>query len=298
MNIQMMNIHYSIDSILSQAPWFNFDWVSDNKNGLVLERMAIFVTTQLAGSDLHLKFQLDTGTPTSLLYEIPMRKQLPKSLYATADNPPSNLTIQFDGTFQDTVKFGLIKNFGDLADSSNPFPETGTLGLDFFTNANAGFAIDYKKQQIYILSRNLLDSISAQYPDNFFGYQDSYQKMKNMILLPFKIGNIKQLAIFDTGSSMLELVVSQDMWKEITGLDLDSPLVNRIDAKAWENLLILLGAEVQKNIYISGHLKHLQKIYTFSQYDGPPIIGNALFFDDVIVVDFVNKKFGIFPNAV
>ena len=302
MNTQIMNSHYhSIDAVLShisQAPWIKFDWIPLKQQDSVLERAAIAITGQLVNSDLRLKFQLDTGTPTSLLYEIPARKQLPKSLYAIADNPPSNLTIQFDGTFQDTVKFGLIKNFGDLSNSSNPFPETGTLGLDFFTNANAGFAIDYKKQQIYMLSSNLLGNISAQYSDSFFDYQDSHQKIKHKILLPFQIGNIKQLAFFDTGSSMFELVVSSDLWKEITALNLDSPFVSQIEAEAWGNPLILLGAEVQKDIYISGRLKRLRKVYTFSQYDGPPIIGNALFLDDVIVVDLVNRKLGMFPNAV
>jgi hypothetical protein len=302
MNTQMMNIPYhSIDAILfhiSQAPWIKFDWLPLKQQDSILERAAITVTGQLVNSDQRLKFQLDTGTPASLLYENPARKQLPKALYAIADTTTTNLTIQFDGTFQTTVKFGLINNFGEHADSSNPFPETGTLGLDFFTNANAGFAIDYKKQQIYILSRNLLNNISAQYSDNFFDYQDSLQKIKNKILLPFKIGNIKQLAFFDTGSSMFELVVSPSMWKDITALNLDSPLVTQIEAEAWGNPLILFGAEVQKEIYISGRLKRLRKVYTFSQYDGPPVIGNALFFDDVIVVNIVNKKFGIFPNTV
>lgn len=290
---------HAIDAILEQAPWFKFNYSPlEQPNGLFLERAAIIISAQLADSDQHFKFQLDTGAPVNLLYEISATEQLPKELSATENKLPSTLTLQFDGKFQTAVKFKILENFGEYTDSSNNFPNIGTLGLDFFSNVAAGFGVDYKKQQIYCLSRKLLDSISAHYPDNFLDYLDTYQKMKNKILLHFNIEGIEQLAIFDTGSSLFELVVPPDQWQKITGCNIDDSFVNkRIEGMAWGKPLTAFGVEVEKYIHFSMHLKRLRTIYTMvPSISTLPVIGNALFFNDVIVLDLVNKKFGLFQD--
>ncbi|MDR3393306.1 MAG: hypothetical protein P4L77_16390 [Sulfuriferula sp.] len=297
----------TINTVLSQAPWFKFTWESLKlPNDEIMDRAAMMVSAKLPDTDTrfqHMVFQLDTGANMSLLYEISAHDQLPAALYASTDRPLSSLMLQFDGPFQNTVKFELLKNFGEQADSSpeaaDSVPEIGTLGMDFFANAGAGFAIDYKNQHIYILSRKLLDNIMTPYPDHFMTYQETYQGMKGKILLPIKIDDVEELVIFDTGSSMAELITPPPLWQQITGLNTGNPTVKRFVAPSWGKQMTVLRGEVDKKIYIAGQWEQLKEVQTAIPYPGGDvsIIGNGLFFDDVIVVDTVNKKFGLFQRS-
>jgi hypothetical protein len=129
-------------------------------------------------------------------------------------------------------------------------------------------------------------------------YQEAYQ---GRILLPFSIGDTDELAMFDTGSSQTELSVPPSRWEKITGLNTNDSAVKQIHGLAWGKPLTIFAAKVDKNIYISGQFKQLNKIETPFPYPHddkfPAIIGNALFIDDVIVVDIANKKFGLFQGS-
>lgn len=280
----------TLHGILEDAPFIRFEWESLQQENIVIERAAMYTLAHKANSTQTLKFQLDTGLAKSLLFDIAVNEQLSLNM----SEIPTSMTLVFNDTYKKSVAFNLMRNFGELA-SPTSTPEIGILGLDFLSSENAGFAIDYKQQKIHLLSTRHILQITGQYPLNFNGYINTDASGHAKIMLPYEIGERTELAIFDTGSSMFELVVPPDQWQEITDLSLTDEAVEKVDASAWGNTMTVFKAPINHALYISGQCKKLAHISTLCPFhqDMPTIMGSGLFLNDIVIVDFINAKFGI-----
>lgn len=289
----MQTIHmvrFPLQQILDDAPFIRFEWESLHQGKKVIERAAMYITAHIPNSTQALKFQLDTGLAHNLLFDIPVTEQLGLSI----SEIPNNMTLEFNDKHKKLVSFKSMQNFGELT-SSATMPEIGILGLDFLSCANAGFAIDYKNQNIYLLTADHIQQINGQYPLNFNDYINMDAAGNTKIMLPYQIGEKTKLALFDTGSSMFELVIAPDQWQEITNLSLTDEVVETVDASAWGNTMTVFKAPTNHALYISGQCKKLTQISTLFPFhlDMPTIMGSGLFLDDIVVVDSINAKFGI-----
>ena len=167
----------------------------------------------------------------------------------------------------------------------------GTIGVNLFKEKI--LIIDYPSQQIA-----LLDSIPLQYK-KLDTYIDISLDRRGRIHLPININGISKNVLFDTGSSMFPLMTSSDNWQKYTnGIKQDSVLTS-----TWGNYYYTYAAN-SKNVSIGNRALSDKRVFDapylndfFEQENIWGIMGNAHFFEDLVVIDFKNLKFGWIKNS-
>ena len=142
------------------------------------------------------------------------------------------------------------------------------------------------------------DSIPLQYK-KLDTYIDISLDRRGRIHLPININGIVKNVLFDTGSSMFPLMTSSDNWQKYTnGIKQDSVLTS-----TWGNYYYTYAAN-SKNVSIGNRTLSDKRVFDapylndfFEQENIWGIMGNAHFFEDLVVIDFKNLKFGWIKNS-
>ncbi|MGC7404641.1 hypothetical protein ACPWR0_09565 [Pandoraea pneumonica] len=271
--------------------WLPFRFASARLEGKLYERTAIFVDATLATTGQRVCFQWDTGAPSNLLYG---RAAAP-ALGVNDDALPTEMSLVFDSGLRMQVGFETRAALGSAPRSPDEIPLIGTLGYAF--TRGMAIAIDYREQRIYWLNADQTDALSARWPTHFSRYRESAGNLRDKILVDYSAPAFSGLAIFDTGSSMFELVVPPDQWALIpdtaTAEDRPAP----ITVPAWGNPLVMLPKRTDLALKVGGQPMRVTLAYTLRDDDRmAPTIGNAPFFDRIVVVDTVGKRFGVLPR--
>ncbi|PCI31124.1 MAG: hypothetical protein COB60_12650 [Flavobacteriaceae bacterium] len=252
--------------------------------------MAMFIPVKVENDTTVYKMQFDTGADMTGFYENPIRE-----IEAFATNIDTFNVDQYStgiplylGTYKSQVKaFPIRKNYGNK-DSKY----IGTIGVNEFKGKV--LIIDYPNEKFAVL-----DSVSKA-DKSLYEYVD-FETVGGRPVLNLNIKDKHYKFLFDTGSSSTPLITTMPLYEEFTS-------INKVDkdtirANSWGIKVVAPGAKNKYPIKVGGlSLKsnevvygtdaaHTLAFYKDSKIDG--LISNPYFFNDVVLIDFKNKKFGV-----
>jgi len=285
----------ALRELVRLEPWIGFDWASYTDGPVVHERAALMVPMIDPGTGNRFHLQLDTAISGNLVYRNVVSgsaRWSGTSPQKTGENTYS-WVVEFErGTCgKKDIGFTSKCDFDADIDNADRPPVLGSLGLDML--GESGFALDYPAQRIYFLSAATLDRIEARHAKSFHSFSCLHDEHDRQICLPFHLENQEMTALFDTGSSMFELLLPPEAWKTLTQVDFERA-EKVISIPAWGKLIDIYGHSCRRKICLGGKEFPIGECYSWPTYRWQPIVGNQPFLDHVLVFDLRNHRYAIF----
>jgi hypothetical protein len=270
--------------------WINAEGISD--------KAALQVPITLDGKQYW--FQLDTGSPFTYIYG-----SLATSRGWKAVSPAGGMlpipagvkggarAVRVPGGSIGGLKLPVLQLISMQEDEANHEP-SGTLGLDVLD----GYIVllDFPGGHFCVMPRadfpSELDSKTAWIPA---------QIRNGSLRFEVKVGDERLDVLYDTGSSWQDLVLDWDRWKNLTGASGETDAKRKVEGRSWGGNLKIFGAPLKGELRLGAlRFQHLEATSTptgandfkNSGFDG--MLGNALFFNDVVVLDLgIMPAFGV-----
>ena len=280
--------------------WTDFEWADPNYKDVML------ITSKLDTLDYLFRWQLDTGSPYTYLEGGTFKKFTNKFPYLA--DKIKRVDTSYNGNwykiFTPPFKFDtpilpnmILKNdkiggnfSQDLLDKYKGF-SIGTIGVDIFKNKV--LILDFKNKKI-----GYCDSLTKQFYKQKIN-SSPFQFYKNRIILPVQIGTEKINFMYDCGASMFTLNATPKHSKSFAPKQLTDTLynINNGESGAVYNAL---GGKTDKQIKILGKTFKDMVIYLekdeseiFEEAKVAGAIGNKLFLEHIVIIDFKTKKFSL-----
>lgn len=284
----------------AEIAWARFTWDNQSLGDKYFEKVSMHIPAQIDGLPYNFTFQFDLGA-TTVIYEInalSIFKKHPelnkigrlKSSFLFWNNKKSfkDLNLSFGDITAHTNNCEIKKNYGEPVSLNNLTGSSefrlGTIGADLFQNKI--LIIDYPK-----LRFGICDSLPGFYKGSFANIQlDAYGKA----ILPMILRGKKYKVVFDNGSSLFPLLVTDDKINNFS----TSAATDTIKISSWGTTHNVIGRVLKDTFILAGQTFSNTKVYAdyrkdyrTDAYDA--ITGNALFWNKTIIIDFKNKKFGV-----
>jgi hypothetical protein len=277
--------------------WVGFSWVQQELGGQNFDKAGINVYCKVEGFKNTFSFQLDLGAELTGVYEntyssLPqieateIKKFKSKLLFLNEDQYIDGLTISF-GSYQFKTKKGYVYNeMGEFIKKHHEQDtiHLGTLGRDIFKNKV--LLIDYVNNRFKILKHlpKKYDQIVSKIEIDRTG----------KVVLPMVLNGRRLKITFDTGSSLFPLIASEGKISSFT----NSKSLDTLTIESWGRKHQVDGKMIKLPFTIANQSYKDVKVYVNrsglgidESTDG--MAGNALFFNQMIVIDFKNQLFGI-----
>ncbi|PCI03560.1 MAG: hypothetical protein COB81_03815 [Flavobacteriaceae bacterium] len=270
--------------------WQTFYFRSDTVSGKFIEKLAMFIPVKVENDTTVYKMQFDTGADMTGFYENPIREI---EAFATeidtfnVDQYSSSISLYLDSYKSNVKAYPIRKNYGVKGSKL-----IGTIGVNNFKGKV--LIIDYPNEKFAIL-----DSISKTTELQYESVD--FETVQGRVVLNLTIREQQYKFMFDTGSSTTPLITTMSLYEKFTSnikVDKDT-----IKAYSWGIKVIAPGAKIHYPIKV-GDVKlkvnstvygtdaeHTLAFFKDSNIDG--LISNPFFFNDVVLIDFKNKKFGV-----
>ncbi len=300
------NTSYSNWDIENNSPnkteisWTKFTWTNQTLSGKYYEKTAMLIPCKIEGIENNLTFQFDLGSGYTGIYEntysslysvnpelkTKIKRLKGKTQFWNKNKYFENLKLQF-GNYTATNKVAYVfKDYGSKIKDIN-IEDTihlGTIGADIFRNKV--LIIDYPNKQFAICEKT---------PENYKENLIDMELDKNgKVILPMKIHSKNYKIMFDNGSSLFPLITSA---KNISNFS-NSPDIDTIQISSWGKTHGVTGKIIKDTFQLAG--QNYANVKVYANHSGLGIakntdgmVGNALFWDNTIIIDFKNKKFGI-----
>lgn len=298
-------VFVSLGCAAAELPWAPFYWDGDKKDGL-------FVPLKFDNLPTTYLMQLDTGTPQTVFYQVPMR-QLEGSLgVVEGSNAPLTIPLSIAGYhYDDFVKadYGLHvwNNFGDPIDPKDEHPQLGTVGVDVFVHHVV--VLDFPHRRIAMLDEGQTLPTDLVAKAVFLPVQfDKAHDWK--IFLPLNISgkDYPDDFFYDSGSSETQLEAVKMTWQELTGLTGNEKGLDTFTSLDWGQQDLFAKAPIKGQLTI-GPVK-LDRPLAVTMLRGRPqgdlsnanyhvlgLIGNAPFYDKyLLIIDLPHKRLGILQS--
>lgn len=280
--------------------WTAFEWADPASKDVML------ITAQLDTLDYLFRWQLDTGSPYTYLEGGTFKKFTNKFPYLaqmikrvdTASNgnwykivtPP----FRFENQILPKVILKNDKIGGDfpqeLLDKYKGF-SIGTIGVDIFKDKV--LILDFKNEKI-----GYCDSLTNQFYKQKLN-TSPFKFYMNRIILPVQIGSEKLDFMYDCGASMFTLNATPRYAKAFAPKLLSDTLYNINNGESGE-VYNAVGGKTDKQVSILGKTYNDMVIYLekgeseiFEEAKVAGAIGNKLFLDHIVVIDFKTKRFSL-----
>lgn len=255
------------DQFLGELPCTPFRWLANGKD----ERGALQVPVELNGKLYW--FQLDTGSPDTMLYGDEAVQQgwaKPDANYIEAK------TLKIGGVvFSDAELFP----YKDLPSGS------GTVGLDILMNHYV--VIDYPHKRFCVANR-LSFPVDIRKRIKWSGAS----LKRGKIYVHAKVAGEERDDLFlDTGSSQFPVMVEHALWAQVTGKASESDAETKITGIQWGKLKTWPGARAALPIEVAGMVLSHPMVYYEEDgfyrknFSSAGLLGNAAFWDTVLVLD-------------
>ena len=286
--------------------WIPFKWTSDTISGRPFEKVAMMVPVSFQYLPYKFNMQLDLGAVNTVLYgntweafaeSHPELKEKLDSTLTFLIQGKKNYKLRDIELSLGEVSFGkrnigYFKEFGDsiTIDSIGPGTEVriGTIAPDLFQEGI--LIIDYPNNRICYTS-----SLPKEYSKASFL---PFKLEKGRIKLPFVINNKKVDLLFDTGSSLFPLITTMNTAKQVSsGAVVDSFMV-----ASWGRHYMIYGEQTVVPLKfakrpLASTIAYYEKEDTMSKFFEKEriwgITGNALFLDQIVIIDYVHRRFGV-----
>ncbi len=272
-----------------------FHWTSGVINNKDYDKTTILVPIKIHGVDKKLYAQLDTGAGSSRFYGHILRKhgievdslKEPFIKFRWYDFDDNSITPD------STDYYMWNKNYEVDLKSDDPNENiVGTVGMKSITDKI--LILDFPNNKYAVLSDTL--KIPALLEEEVY-YLDANID-HDMYYVDICLGKDTITVRYDSGASIFTLIIPSDQWKNATGLSGDEDSIERDSVPSWASYVYLLNAPSQYDLTFGPiHVKNPRVTYmeNYDKYsEDMKLIGNALFYDDyVVVVDCEREKFGI-----
>lgn len=276
---------------------FAFTWLGDSIQGKWEPHVALLIPITIKECSDKLYMQFDTGAKHSLLYANKLKaikhKYPAVSIFneREAKDKVENFSFTLDTT--NICKRDFSKRVENSKSSSNEdkgYEIIGTLGCDIFDGKI--IAID-NKNQVITVSDSLANEDYILFSE--FRYFD-----KN-IILPAYLNHKKTLLYFDTGSSMVELIVDKE-FARLLAKDNAEPLSYAINS--WGKVLQTFIFESDREVHIGGlsipihYCKYIEgasdsQVSSMLKMGIGGMVGNKLFIGYKLILDTRKQRFSI-----
>jgi hypothetical protein len=284
----------------SGISWAKFKWDNEEIGSKYYQKTSMQIPAKVKGLPYNFLFQLDLGAST-VIYENSIRsiftnypglnkiEKLKSPLqFWNKQNALKNFSITFSNISATTPNCRIEKGFGNNfslnnSDDSSEF-SLGTIGADLFQNKI--LIIDYPNERFAVC-----DTLPPALNTSFINIEID---KTGRVILPLSLGGKTYKVIFDTGSSMFQLLVTDDKINNFSS----EQGTDTIQISSWGKLHNVIGRPMKDRFVLGG--KKFANINVYADYrkesrtnEYDAITGNALFWNNVVIVDFKNKKFGV-----
>lgn len=296
----------SITSFGQKLQWIPFNWVGDSVSGKYFDKLAITIPVTLDNLPHKFNMQLDLGATTTVIYGNSIKPYLDN--YRELKNK-IDTTLKFRIQSQTNYKFknlnlrlgdvnfgkrniGHFKDFGDdiPKDSINTKTEKhiGTIAPDLFENKI--LIIDYPNKRICVTTELPKQFSKAQFRD--------YKIKQGRIKIPITINGKDEDVMFDTGSSLFALITTTEKANEISS----KPITDSLKISSWGEYYMVYGQPIKSKIMFGQKQLNKAVVYFDNRQNNSNfykeeeiwgITGNAYFLNNVVIIDYKNKRFGV-----
>ncbi len=277
----------------------HFDWTKD-ENG---QHGAMIVPVTLNGRTY--KFQLDTGADVVITYG----KDVQPGWTHFGDHALRIPNVQFAGSsFPAILAFPMPSMHADEIQ--------GTIGLDLFMGRT--LILDFPAQRVCLIERGDLPLSIEQTAS--WNYGEIGKSGKFFISATVSGVKVPRL-LYDSGSSPAAVDVDLTLWKSVTGRASTTGTPISKPLSAWGKELHNVGAQATGNLVLSGYrdlpdtVKPAATPITFphplvtttverptyyrTELDGDGVLGNALFTNDILVLDLgAHPRLGVIAPSI
>jgi hypothetical protein len=299
-------LFFSITSFGQQPAWIPFKWEGDSVSGKYFDKLAITIPVTLDNLPHQFRMQFDLGAYETVIYGNAIQPYL--DTYSALKNK-IDTTLTFRIQSQTNVKFrdielklgnvgfgkrniGHFKNFGDAISIDSINTKTakhiGTIGPDLFKDKM--LIIDYPKRRL---------CVTEKLPKQFAATQFRQYKIKDgRIKIPITIAGKDEDVMFDTGSSIFALITTAEKANEIS----HRPMVDSLKISSWGEYYMVYGQAIESKVMFAQKLLDKATVYFDNQKGNYNfykeeeiwgITGNAYFLNNVVIIDYKNKRFGV-----
>ena len=287
--------------------WFSFKWYGDSVSGRYFDKLAILLPVKIDNINANFMAQFDLGASETVLYGNTLKNYYPGRafLYSLLDTlhpgtsdagvviyPSKKIALHIGNYTTKDVLF--FENYGDEVPKDSLFTSSekhiGTIGADF--TKNKVLIIDYPNHKMC-----LLDTMTKYWSSRAVFVNCKVKN--NRIQLPLTINEQVHWIMFDTGASIFPLSTNKQFWESTVDPDAK---VDTLKVNSWGEKVRYYGAPIRSAVYL-GKFKlspqkawytENQRLLDFNKGEGiTGTTGNAYFFDNVVIIDFRNNRFGI-----
>ena len=282
-------------------PWARFEWVGMDVGTQHVAKAALAVPITFKDVDGVYYLQLDLGSDQTMLYEVPFRRVLTRAGRTNALKGTTVIDANVAGVELPRFRIGVRLKYGEPLTPQDPVQDIGTLGLDFFEKRL--LLLDYPAQRLAILPGDATLPADITKTVSFVPLIRRNEKLFVPVTLNGK--EYPDDFFFDTGASLFPVVTTRNFWQQTTGRTGDEPDNRVVTGQSWGDRIKLVGAPLQGEAQIGTvRLSHPLAYFVVTgkdnldfdkwQYKVKGSIGNALFYEDcVVVIDLPHNRFGV-----
>jgi len=286
--------------------WIRFKWVGDSIAGRYFDKLAMVVPITIENLPYKFQMQFDLGAVNTVVYGKTIKPYLEKHPFLQSKIDTTlvfwiqsqrnykfkNLNLKLDKVLFPSTQVGLFKNYGDSLTVDSITTKTvkhiGTIAPDLFKDKI--LIIDFPNKKMCVV-----DKLPIKYSNASFVV---YREKEGRIFLPFLINAKEYELLFDTGSSIFQLITTEQNASEI-GEQRDE---DSIKISSWGDYYNVYGKKVKSEIKLGiklfrSAMVYYDKKHKFDQFYKDQkiwgITGNAFFTTNTIIIDYKNKKFGV-----
>ena len=296
----------SVASFGQKIEWIPFNWVGDSISGKYFDKLSVTVPVTIDNLPHKFNMQLDLGATNTVIYGNSIRAYLDE-YYELKNKIDTALKFEIQGQINfkfknvglklGSVNFGIrnighFKNYGENISkdliNTNTEKHIGTIAPDLFENEI--LIIDYPNKRI---------CVTNQLPKQFSKANFRPFKIKGgRIKIPLQINGKEEDLMFDTGASLFSLVTTENRAKQIS----DDKIIDSLKISSWGEYFMVYGKQTIKPIKYGKKVlnqatvffvekNEFDKFYEEEQIWG--VTGNVYFLNNVIIIDYKNKRFGV-----
>mgnify|MGYP000886973987 CR=1 FL=1 len=187
-----------------------------------------------------------------------------------------------------------MENYGNAIPKDSLFTKTpkyiGSLGADAFVDKI--LIIDFPNEKMCVM-----DTLNDHWKSRTTFVQA--QSKKGRLHIPLTINQETHWFLFDTGASLFPINTNKKLWTEIVD---ENVKTDTLITSSWGEKIKFYGKTTTQKIYLGDRKldeshawysenKRLMDFNATEKIDG--LVGNAYFFNKVVILDFKHNKFGI-----
>lgn len=288
----------------STVPWQNFRWQGADLGGRYFPHAVMYVLATLpALNGLQGWFQFDLGAPTTMLYAqaftpeqkaalIRFQQQGRQAIINGQEAPLLEIPLRV-GPWEITL-IAWYRDFGDEDTPPDGKPVLGTIGADLVRGHI--LAMDFPAQRLARLER-----LPAPW-EKAARWTPLRLTEHGHIMIEIEVDGRPRWALWDTGSSIFELLTDASQWAQLS----EGHVTHALSISAWGETKQIPGGPLKAQVRLGGMLLPMHTVHYsddegwqafFSRHEMIGIMGNAPFLEHTIVLDFPRGRFGVLSPA-